>query len=109
MSTRPSIKERVAAILGQASPVDWTALGFLGVYFLSRIPIAMGKALPHPLLLTFIALFAAGYLLVRVILIGRRSLLWRLRNRLIVAYIFIAVVPILLLVTMVGLAGYLLE
>ena len=37
----------------------------------------------------------------------RRELMWRLRNRLIVTYIFIGVIPILLLVSMALLAGYL--
>ncbi len=37
----------------------------------------------------------------------REHLLWSLRNRLITAYIFIAVVPVLLLLTMAGLAAYL--
>src|SRR5581483_11532678 len=35
-----------------------------------------------------------------------RGAVWRLRNRLIVAYIFIAVVPVVLLLVMAGLAGY---
>ena len=37
----------------------------------------------------------------------RRRLMWRLRNRLIVTYVFIGVIPIILLVTMALLAGYL--
>lgn len=36
----------------------------------------------------------------------RNEMLWRLRNRLIVTYVFIGVIPILLIVTMVGIAGY---
>src|ERR1700760_1807445 len=39
--------------------------------------------------------------------VGFRPLLWRLRNRLIVTYLFIGVMPILLLLLMGGLAGYL--
>ncbi len=35
-----------------------------------------------------------------------RGAVWRLRNRLIVAYLFIAVVPVVLLLIMAGLAGY---
>lgn len=41
--------------------------------------------------------------------IGRlllRGLIWRLRNRLIVAYIFIALVPVVLLVTLAGVTSY---
>src|SRR5271163_45686 len=55
--------------------------------------------------LKFISLLAGGYLVVRLIGVWRTRLLWSLRNRLIVAYLFIAVVPILLIVTLVSLAG----
>jgi sigma-B regulation protein RsbU (phosphoserine phosphatase) len=37
----------------------------------------------------------------------RRKLMWRLRNRLIVTYVFIGVIPIILLIAMALLAGYL--
>jgi sigma-B regulation protein RsbU (phosphoserine phosphatase) len=53
----------------------------------------------------YLAILAGIYLLVRVIGWGRSRLLWSLRNRLIVAYLFIAVVPILLIMTFVVLAG----
>src|SRR3984957_13035213 len=53
----------------------------------------------------YLAVLAGIYLIVRVIAWGRNRLLWRLRNRLIVACLFIAVVPILLIMTFVGLAG----
>ncbi|HEV2616249.1 MAG TPA: PP2C family protein-serine/threonine phosphatase [Candidatus Acidoferrales bacterium] len=53
-------------------------------------------------------LIAAGYLIVRLARWVRKRLLWGLRNRLIVAYIFIAVVPVVLLLAMVALSGYLL-
>jgi len=39
---------------------------------------------------------------------SRRRILWSLRNRLIVAYLLIAVVPVLLLIVMAGLSAYLL-
>jgi serine phosphatase RsbU (regulator of sigma subunit) len=109
MSTRPFTRDSLRALLQSVSVVDWAVFGFLVIYLLARIPAAMGYELPHPLLLGFIALIAVGYLIVRGIILARRTLLWRLRNRLIVAYVFIAVVPILLLLTMVGLSSYLLE
>jgi sigma-B regulation protein RsbU (phosphoserine phosphatase) len=56
----------------------------------------------------FLGILSGIYLLFRLIGWGRSRLLWSLRNRLIVAYLFIAVVPILLIVTMVVLAGQLL-
>ena len=56
----------------------------------------------------FLAVLALGYFLVRGFLWAREHLLWSLRNRLVTAYIFIAVVPVLLLLTMAGLGAYLL-
>ncbi len=55
--------------------------------------------------LKYLAVLAAVYLLVRFIGWWRSRLLWSLRNRLIVAYLFIAFVPILLILTLVFLAG----
>ena len=55
--------------------------------------------------LKYLAVLAALYLLVRFIGWWRSRLLWSLRNRLIVAYLFIAFVPILLILTLVFLAG----
>jgi sigma-B regulation protein RsbU (phosphoserine phosphatase) len=51
----------------------------------------------------FILGVATVYRTVRRIL---RGAVWRLRNRLIVAYVFIAVVPIILILAMAGLAAY---
>jgi len=48
--------------------------------------------------LKFMALLAGSYLVLRLMAWGHTRLLWRLRNRLMVAYLFIAVVPVLLLV-----------
>ena len=55
--------------------------------------------------LKYLAVIAGIYLLIRLIGWWRNRLLWSLRNRLIVAYLFIAFVPILLIVTLVFLAG----
>ncbi|HTQ61217.1 MAG TPA: SpoIIE family protein phosphatase [Candidatus Solibacter sp.] len=58
--------------------------------------------------LKFLSVLATVYVLVRLVGWWRTRLLWSLRNRLIVAYLFIAVVPILLIVTLVVLAGQIL-
>jgi sigma-B regulation protein RsbU (phosphoserine phosphatase) len=55
--------------------------------------------------LKYLAVVASVYLLVRLIGWWRNRLLWSLRNRLIVAYLFIAFVPILLIVALALLAG----
>jgi sigma-B regulation protein RsbU (phosphoserine phosphatase) len=52
----------------------------------------------------FVFLACALWLLIRWV---RQRLLWRLRNRLIVTYVFIGVIPVVLIVTMVAIAGYL--
>ena len=49
-----------------------------------------------------------AWIALRLLRIGLRKLTWRLRNRLIVAYLFIAVLPILLVLTLVALGGYML-
>jgi sigma-B regulation protein RsbU (phosphoserine phosphatase) len=55
--------------------------------------------------LKFLAVLAALYLLVRLIGWWRNRLLWSLRNRLIVAYLFVAAVPFLSIVTLAVLAA----
>ena len=55
--------------------------------------------------LKYLAVLAGIYLLFRLIGWWRDRLLWSLRNRLMVAYLFIAVVPILSIVTLAVLAG----
>lgn len=53
----------------------------------------------------FVAICSGILLLIRWI---RRKLLWRLRNRLVVTYVFIGVIPVVLILTMVVIAGYIL-
>src|SRR2546430_5277308 len=55
--------------------------------------------------LKYLAVLAGVYLLFRLIGWWRDRLLWSLRNRLIVAYLFIAVVPILSIATLAVLAA----
>ena len=52
-------------------------------------------------------LVSLGFLILRFARWVRRRLLWGLRNRLVVAYLFIAVVPVVLLATMAGIFAYL--
>ena len=55
--------------------------------------------------LKYLAVLAGIYLLIRLVGWWRSKLLWSLRNRLIVAYLFIAVVPVLLIVALAWIAG----
>ncbi len=59
-------------------------------------------------LAAFATYVLGAWIALRLLRIGLRKLTWRLRNRLIVAYLFIAVLPILLMLTLVGLGGYML-
>src|SRR5262249_11830097 len=65
---------------------------------------------PSGTMLSGWATFITYVFLVCLVLRGyrwaRQALLWRLRNRLIVTYVFIGVIPVILLVAMVLLAAY---
>ena len=54
--------------------------------------------------LTFFAGAVVGWKLLRF---GARKLIWRLRNRLVVSYLFMALIPVVLLLVMSGLVAYL--
>jgi sigma-B regulation protein RsbU (phosphoserine phosphatase) len=95
--------------LRRTSLLDRFAFAILVLYALARLARALGAQLPLSTFLGFVGLAATVYLAIRLILLLRARLLWSLRNRLIVAYIFMAVVPVILLLTMVGFASYLLE
>ncbi len=56
----------------------------------------------------YLAVIAILYLLYRFWRVWRNELLWSLRNRLVVAYVFIAVVPIILLLVLAVLAAQIL-
>jgi sigma-B regulation protein RsbU (phosphoserine phosphatase) len=86
----------------RTSRLDVVALVFFVVGTLLSVTSFGGKGINF---LKYLAVLAGIYLVVRVIGWGRNRLLWSLRNRLIVAYLFIAVVPILLIMTFVVLAG----
>ncbi|HEX2710898.1 MAG TPA: hypothetical protein VHM88_01565, partial [Candidatus Acidoferrales bacterium] len=68
---------------------------------------AAGWKVPLRGAIGFLFFLASAYLLIRLVGLVRSRLLWGLRNRLIIAYVFIAVVPVLLLMTMAGLSAYL--
>jgi sigma-B regulation protein RsbU (phosphoserine phosphatase) len=86
------------------SPLDWvTAAIFLAGLWAWWKGSAVQGAVPG--LLRFVGLLAAIYLLFRFWSQWRSQFLWSLRNRLIVAYLFIAVVPVVLLLIFASLLG----
>ena len=93
--------------LRRTSPADRIALLLIVLYVLRRIAGLLGAPVPHALLFGFLCFAAIVYFAIRLIPWFRSRFLWSLRNRLVVAYVFMAVVPILLLVVMIGVATYL--
>jgi len=91
--------------------VRWRSLGRIEKAFLillvPYIFLYFTRLAPTLQSLTGVAAFIAGFIvLFRLARRAMRKAIWRLRNRLIAAYLFIAVVPIVLLVAMVLLAGW---
>jgi sigma-B regulation protein RsbU (phosphoserine phosphatase) len=99
---------RSRAIWAGMSLFDWIALAILVLYGALRGLRQYYAQIPLSGFLFFLAICAAIYWLVRGWQWARDHLLWSLRNRLVAAYVFIAVVPVLLLLAMAGLAAYLL-
>ncbi|MBC7928907.1 MAG: hypothetical protein H7039_24955, partial [Bryobacteraceae bacterium] len=79
--------------------VEWTFAALLLAYtFLSFVP----GAAPFQFLLKVASAVFGGWVFARFARRVVQNLLWRLRNRLIVAYVFIALVPVVLISILVG-------
>lgn len=100
--------QRFLVFLRRTSLADRAALTVICLEFIWQISGVLRIALPLKGLLSFLTFIALVYFAIRLIPYARHHLMWRLRNRLIVAYLFIAVVPVVLLLTMAGLGSYLL-
>ena len=87
------------------SGVDWLAAAVCLLGLLAMWEADYLHGIPGIRLLRFVAVIAAFYLFYRFWTRWRSQLLWSLRNRLIVAYLFIAVVPIILLLIFASLLG----
>lgn len=80
-------------------------IGRAGITFLllAAVYVFLIRGAVRPTLqgVVFIALVVSGcWLSIRLLRIAARQAIWRLRNRLLVTYLFIAVVPVLLLATL---------
>jgi phosphoserine phosphatase RsbU/P len=85
-----------------------SVLTIVSYFLVVRIFAAFGHSLLFSSSVALVIVSAGLYLFLKIVSVVRRRLLWRLRNRLIVAYIFIAVVPVILISAMVGIGMYLL-
>src|SRR5690348_11188399 len=82
----------------------WTRI-LIALAALDAVLLA-SRALPvFTSLLTNVLVLVAFFAIARYLLRQSRAL-WRVRNRLIVTYVFIAVVPILLILALVGMSAY---
>lgn len=102
----PLTPRRIAVFFRRIPPFDRVALGVIVLGFVDRILVFMGFNVPYSGFLFFVAFLATAYLVIRTIPRIRAQAMWRLRNRLIVAYIFVAVVPLILLLAMAGIGAY---
>lgn len=101
----PDVKRKLAAYVRQNRLVRAT-LYLAGVAAVVWVLYAAGAIREIPAwmnLVHFALLVLAGALALRWF---RRVVLWRLRNRLLVTYVFIGAVPVLLVLTMALIAGY---
>lgn len=101
------LPQRFRAFLRRASKLDRLAIAFLFFYIVVR-GILVRHPFPSSTFLGVLSFTAVAYLGVRLFSWVRNQVLWGIRNRLIVAYIFMALVPVVLLLTMMGIGLYLL-
>jgi phosphoserine phosphatase RsbU/P len=90
-----SLNSNLRAYWGRLSRVDIVALLLAIAGLLTYLLETSGGFSSY---LKFVAVLSGLYLLYRVLAWSRNRLLWSLRSRLIVAYLFIALVPVVLLV-----------
>lgn len=100
---------RLVFFLRRTTIADRAALAVILIYIGIVIARHAGAPIPSLSLLVLLAFLAFVYLFIRLIPWVRNRLLWSLRNRLWVVYIFAAVIPILLLLAMFTGAASLLE
>ena len=91
--------------------VSWGRLGRIEKVFLLLVAISAllyftGVAQRFQTLSALAAIFMGVVVIVKIGRMAMRNLIWRLRNRLIVAYLFIAVVPIVLLLALMLVTSY---
>lgn len=99
------MKFSIQSVWTRARKLDKAFVVLLGVYLILRL------AWPDSVLESLVAFATSilgAWIVLRMVRIGLRKLIWRLRNRLMAAYFFIAVLPILLVLTLVGLGAYVL-
>ena len=104
------VKQALRGMLRPTSRLGKITLWFGGLALLLQLWAWMARSASGSMLSVWTGLVTyvfIGCLLLQGLRWARQRLLWRLRNRLIVTYIFIGVIPIVLLVAMALIAAYL--
>ena len=95
--------------------IDWKSklkrLGKVEKTFLVLLVVYLVLALAFPGrtvvgLLAFALFFLSIWIIVKLMVFGMRKAIWRLRNRLVATYVFIAVVPVFLIILLVAIGAY---
>jgi phosphoserine phosphatase RsbU/P len=100
--------DRLRQLWRRFSSLDRFAIFITALFAFVLLGRATGRQVPlllATLIQFFFYFFISGYLIYRLTTLYGSRLLWSLRNRLVVAYLFIAVVPVLLLGAMAGLSA----
>jgi len=109
LPTATDVKLLLSRALRPKTKLGKTTLWFGGLALLLKLLVWITRSSSGLLtgwasVIVFVFAFCACLVFLRW---ARYQLMWRLRNRLIVTYVFIGVIPIVLLVAMAALAGYL--
>ena len=95
----------IQSVWKRAGKVEKTFAAALVLYL---ILLAVWPSSGFETIVAFVTFILGAWIALRLLRLGLRKLTWSLRNRLMVAYLFIAVLPILLVLTLVGLGAYIL-
>src|SRR5260221_3039648 len=111
----PAATDRRAGVRGallHTLPGRAIVIGLAIKLLVDAIGVASGSVSPFLAVVDTVATLAAaigvGVFLFRLVVLAKRRLLWRVRRKLILSYIFIGFVPALLLVAFALLCGFLL-
>jgi phosphoserine phosphatase RsbU/P len=107
-STLSHVGELGRAFWRRLNLADRLALAAVLIYALLALFGLAERRVPGIAILRIVVIVAAGYLVVRGMLWTRAQWLWSMRNQLIDLYVFLAVVPLVLLLAMGALSLYLL-
>lgn len=99
------MKLSIQSVWKRAGKVEKT---FAAALILYLILLATWPGSGFETIVAFVTFVLGAWIALRLLRLGLRKLTWSLRNRLMVAYLFIAVLPILLVLTLVGLGAYIL-